>query len=106
VTVIVKKLVERRLAGKTEVLGENLTKRHFVRHKSHMTIPGFGTGPPRWEASMYMYINIHHGSGAHFNGVFHKPLPLVCVSVGLSVYLSIVARKQFCKDVPEATKNY
>jgi hypothetical protein len=47
--VIVEKLVEWRLARETEVLGENLP--HFVHHKSHMTIPGFEPGPPRWEAS-------------------------------------------------------
>jgi hypothetical protein len=34
--VIVEKLVECRLAGETEVLGENLPHRHFVYHKSHM----------------------------------------------------------------------
>jgi hypothetical protein len=39
--VIVEKLVEWRLAGETEVLGENLPQRHFVHHKSHMTRPGF-----------------------------------------------------------------
>jgi hypothetical protein len=38
--VIVEKLVERRLAGETEVLGETLPQRHFVHHKFHMTRPG------------------------------------------------------------------
>jgi hypothetical protein len=37
---IVEQLVEWRLAGETEVLGESLPRRHFVHHKSHMTRPG------------------------------------------------------------------
>jgi hypothetical protein len=49
--VIVEKLVEWRLAGETEVVGENLPQRHFVHHKSHKIRPGFEPGPPRWEAS-------------------------------------------------------
>jgi hypothetical protein len=43
--VIVEQLVEWRLEGETEVLGENLPQRHFVHHKSHMTKPGL----PGWE---------------------------------------------------------
>jgi hypothetical protein len=38
------------LAGKTEVLGENLPQYRFVHHKPHM-LPGRKPGPPRWEAS-------------------------------------------------------
>jgi hypothetical protein len=42
-------LVER-LAGETEVLGENLFQCRFVQHKPHM-LHGREPGPPLWEAS-------------------------------------------------------
>jgi hypothetical protein len=48
VKMIVEKQIEIRLAGKTEVLGENLPPRHFC--SSHLTRPGVEPGPPRWEA--------------------------------------------------------
>jgi hypothetical protein len=40
VKMIVEKQMECRLAGETEVLGENLPQSHFVHHKSHVTRPG------------------------------------------------------------------
>jgi hypothetical protein len=39
------------MAGETELHGENLPRRHFVHHKSHLTRPGIEPGPPRWEDS-------------------------------------------------------
>jgi hypothetical protein len=54
--VIVEKLVERRSAGETEVLGENLPKRHFVHHKSHMTRPGLESSDYRLELLRGQYV--------------------------------------------------
>jgi hypothetical protein len=52
VKMIVEKQMECRLAGETEVLGENLPCPAPLLSitKSHMTRPGFETGPPRWKA--------------------------------------------------------
>jgi hypothetical protein len=50
VKMIVEKQMEYRLAGETEVLGENLPQCRFVHYKSHM-LSGREPGPPRWEPS-------------------------------------------------------
>jgi hypothetical protein len=55
--VIVKKLVEWRLAGETEVLGENLPQRHFVHQQSRMIRPGFERGPPRWAQAVSRWLS-------------------------------------------------
>jgi hypothetical protein len=51
VIMMLENLVEWRLAGETELLGENQPQCHFVHHKSHLTRPGLEPGPPQWEAS-------------------------------------------------------
>jgi hypothetical protein len=50
VKMIVEKQMEYRLAGETEVLGENMPQRLSSITKSDMTIPGIEPGSPRWEA--------------------------------------------------------
>jgi hypothetical protein len=51
VKMIVEKQMERRLAGKTEVLGENLPQRHFCQSQNPTwPDPVFEPGLPRWEA--------------------------------------------------------
>jgi hypothetical protein len=47
---IVESMMECRLVGETEVLGENLRQRHFCPSQNPTHPPGFEPGPPRWEA--------------------------------------------------------
>jgi hypothetical protein len=49
-TMIVESMMECRLAGETEVLGENLPQRHFCPSQNITCPPGFEPGPPCWEA--------------------------------------------------------
>jgi hypothetical protein len=44
VIVMTENLVEWRLAGETEVFGENLPQRHFIHHKSHLPDTGSKAG--------------------------------------------------------------
>jgi hypothetical protein len=47
---IVESMMECRLAGETEVLGENLPQHQFCPSQNPTCPPGFEPGPPRWEA--------------------------------------------------------
>jgi hypothetical protein len=47
---IMEQSVECELAGKIEVLGENLPQCHFNHHKSRMIGLELEPGPPLWEA--------------------------------------------------------
>jgi hypothetical protein len=66
---IVEKLVKRRLAGETEVVGESLPQRHFVHHKSHMTRPGFEPWSSRLEASVQP-LELLRGLAALYSQVY------------------------------------
>jgi hypothetical protein len=83
--VIVEQLVEWRLVGETEVLGENLPQRHFVHHKSHMTRPGLdpraaAVGSQRLTAwamarphsAGYKLLKVVCGGGAEKRGNYAK----------------------------------
>jgi hypothetical protein len=48
--ITVEQSAECELAGKTEVLGENVPQCHFVHHKAHMTSPELKPELPRSEA--------------------------------------------------------
>jgi hypothetical protein len=64
VIVRMENLVEWKLAGETEVLGEKVPQRHFVRHKFHLTTPGREPGRPPWKPATkllsYGTANILH----------------------------------------------
>jgi hypothetical protein len=47
---VVESMMECRLAGETEVIGENLPRRHFCPSQNPTCPIGFEPGPPRWEA--------------------------------------------------------
>jgi hypothetical protein len=67
-----------KVAGETEVLGENPPQCRFVDHKPHMP-PGRETGPPRWEASAN---RLSYGTAKYYDYVLlPPPSPLLLIIV-------------------------
>jgi hypothetical protein len=79
-----------RLSGETEVLGENLSQRHFVHYKSHLpdlgSNPGRRGGKPATNRLSYgaafavfyislFWIRLFYGNGKwHLLSVLHRPI--------------------------------
>jgi hypothetical protein len=77
--VTVEKLVDWRLAGETEVLGENLPHRHFVHNQSHMARPGKPvTNRLSYGAANLAYRPPEAISTVCFISTSHQALKLYC----------------------------
>jgi hypothetical protein len=59
---IMEQLVEWKLAGETEVLGENQPQFNSVHHKTHMAWPGVEPGWHIWEAGELLLLLLLFGS--------------------------------------------
>jgi hypothetical protein len=78
---IVEQLVEWRLAGETEVLGEHLPQHHFVHHKiphyqTRVRIPDRRGGKPATNRLSYVAAQILHVLGV----IFCPVLPVILYS--------------------------
>jgi hypothetical protein len=77
------------LAGKTEVLGENLSQCDFVHQKSHMTWPGLEPGKPATTGCMCVDFAFKGCDMNRSESV--KSVSYLCVVVAGSV---VVAKKK------------
>jgi hypothetical protein len=77
------------LAGKTEVLGENLHRRHFVHHKSHLPDPGANPGcrggKPATNRLSY---------GAAFSCTYTKILSILIIAFYVTSIVSFCMEKE------------
>jgi hypothetical protein len=87
VIVRMENLVEWRLTGETEVLGENLPQRHFIHHKSHLTRPG---QPQRLTASATTRPLYYLVISYFYTFFFH-------VSALIDIYYKMLSKTQFSR---------
>jgi hypothetical protein len=72
--------MECRLAGETEVLGENLPQRHFCPSQNPTCLgPVSNPGPHRWEAGVPCFFSL---SVRNLVTILNKPCRFCVVSVG------------------------
>jgi hypothetical protein len=82
IMVIVDQSVECKLAGETELLGENLHQCRLVYHKPHMT------SPPRWEAGLswsFVEVNRCLGAGGWIVPIYVSPPAYFCFLTSITL---------------------
>jgi hypothetical protein len=71
------------LAGKTEVLGENLPRHHFVQHKSHLPDPGANPGRRGGKPATNRFIC---GAAQSHGVIFRKRIYMYLINIFILKY--------------------
>jgi hypothetical protein len=88
-------MMECRLAGETEVLGENLPQRHFCPSQNPTCPPGFEPGPLHEQLLSNNFQLIMHLS--FYNLIIYRVSHLI-LSLSVTPLLSIATEKSFQEE--------